>query len=119
MRCHVASTLSTIPARFTVQSGRVIALRIVKRRLGKSFPIYREHAVAIFHGRHRPSLVRSFKIGDSLPKDYCYVSGDRDFDSSYANCWFVQYALTGDDPRIVNGRLFVISKSTAQILYDK
>jgi hypothetical protein len=94
-------------------------MRFMKRRLRKSFPIYREHAKDIFHDRYRPLLVRSFKITDSLPKDYCHVSGDRDFNKSYANCWFVQFALLCDDPRIVNGRLLVISKSTAQILYDK
>jgi hypothetical protein len=70
--------------------------------------------------RYRPSLVRSFKITDTLPEDYCHVRGDRDFFySSYANCWFVQFALTYDDPSIVNGRLLVISKSTAQILYNE
>jgi hypothetical protein len=75
--------------------------------------------MAIFHDRYRPLLVRSFKITDTLPKDHRHVSGDRDFYKSYANCWFVQFALTRDDPRIVNGRLLIISKSTAQILYDK
>ena len=94
-------------------------MRIVKRRLRKSFPIYREHAMAIFHDRYRPSLVRSFKITDTLPEDYRHVHADRDFYSSHANCWFVQFALTDDDPRIVNGRLLVISKSTAQIIYDE
>ena len=90
------------------------------RRLRKSFPIYREHALAIFHNRYRPSLVRSFKISDTLPEDYCHVHDDRDFFySSYPNCYFVQFALTSDDPSIVNGRLLVISKRTAQILYDK
>ena len=47
------------------------------------------------------------------------VPGDRDIYSSYANCWFVQFALTYDDPCIVNGRLLVVSKSTAQIVYDE
>jgi hypothetical protein len=90
------------------------------RRLRKRFPIYREQALAIFHKRYRPLLVRSFKISDTLPEDYCHVRGARDFFySSFANCWFVQFALTYDDPSIVNGRLLVISKSTAQILYDE
>ena len=88
-------------------------------RLRKTFPIYREQALAIFHDRYRPSLVRSFKIRDTLPEDYCHVRGDRVFFySSYPNCWFVQFALKYDDPRIVNGRLLVISKRTAQIVYD-
>jgi len=48
------------------------------------------------------------------------VRGDRDFFySSYPNCWFVQFALAYDDGSIVNGRLLVISKSTAQILFDE
>ena len=83
--------------------------------LRKSFPIRREQALAIFHNRYRPSLVRSFKITDTLPEDYRHVPGDR---SSYANCWFVQFALTHDD-RSVNGRLLVISKRTAEILFDE
>ena len=87
--------------------------------LRKSFPIRREQALAIFHNRYRPSLIRSFKITDTLPEDYRHVSGDGDFYSSYANCWFVQFALTYDDPCIVNGRLLVVSKSTAQIVYDE
>ena len=87
--------------------------------LRKSFPIRREQALAIFHNRYRPSLVRSFKITDTLPEDYRHVPGDRDFYSSYANCWFVQFALTHDGPCIVNGRLLVISKSTARIVYDE
>ena len=90
------------------------------RGLRKTFPIYREQALAIFHDRYRPSLVRSFKIRDTLPEDYCHVRGDRVFFySSYPNCWFVQFALTYDDRNIVNGRLLVISKSTAQILFDE
>ncbi|PYI98734.1 MAG: hypothetical protein DME98_03285 [Verrucomicrobia bacterium] len=90
------------------------------RRLRKTLPIHGEQALAIFHNRYRPSLVRSFKIKDTLPEDYCHVHGDRDFFySSYPNCYFVQFALTYDDPSIVNGRLLVISKSTAQILYDE
>ena len=90
------------------------------RRLRKTFPIYREQALAIFHNRYRLSLVRSFKIRDTLPEDYCHVRGDRVFFySSYPNCWFVQFALTYDDRSIVNGRLLVISKSTAQILFDE
>jgi hypothetical protein len=89
------------------------------RRLRKTFPIYREQAQAIFHGRYRPSIVRFFKITNTLPEDYCHVRGDRDFYSSYANCWFVQFALTSDDPCIVNDRLLVISKSTAQIVYEE
>src|SRR5215510_9705803 len=89
------------------------------RRLRKRFPIYREQALAIFHNQYRPSLIRSFEITDTLPEDCCHVRGDRDFFySSYANCWFVQFALTYDDPSIGNGRLLVISKNTAQILYD-
>jgi hypothetical protein len=90
------------------------------RRLRKTFPIYQEQANAIFHNRYRPSLVRFFKITDTLPKDYCHVRGDRDFfSSSYPNCWFVQFALISDDPSIVHGRLLVILKNTAQILYDE
>ena len=46
--------------------------------LRKSFPIRREQALAIFHNRYRPSLVRSFKITDTLPEDYRHVPGDRD-----------------------------------------
>ena len=87
--------------------------------LRKSFPIRREQALAIFHNRYRPSLVRSFKITDTLPEDSRHVPGDRDFYSSYANCWFVQFALTDDDRSIVNGRLLIISKSTAHILFDE
>ena len=87
--------------------------------LRKSFPIPREQAFAIFHNRYRPSIVRSFKITDTLPEHYRHVPGDRDFYSSYANCWFVQFALTYDDPGIVNGRLLIVSKSTAQIVYDE
>ena len=76
--------------------------------------------MAIFHVRYRPSLVRSFKISDTLPEEYCHVRGDRDFFySSYPNCWFVQFALTHDGRRSVNGRLPVISKRTAQILFDE
>ncbi len=95
------------------------------RRLRKTFPIHGEQALAIFHNRYRPSLVRSFTIRsftirDTLPEDYCHVRGDRDFFySSYPNCYFVRFALTDDDPSIVNGRLLIISKSTAQILYDE
>jgi hypothetical protein len=93
---------------------------IMRRRLRKTFPIHGEQAHAIFHGRYRPSLVRSFKITDTLPEDYCHVRGDRDFFyRSYPNCWFVQFSLTRDDSSIVNGRLLVISKNTAQILYDE
>src|SRR5215469_9279507 len=95
-------------------------MRLMKRRLRQSLPIYGEHALAIFHGRYRPSLVRSFKIRDTLPEDYRHVRGDRNFFyRSYPNCYFVRFALTSDDPRIVNGRLLVISKKTAQILYDE
>ena len=76
--------------------------------------------MAIFHNRYRPSLVRSLNIGDTLPEDYCHVRGDRDFFySSYPNCYFVRFALTDDDRSMVNGRLLVISKSTAQILFDE
>ena len=90
------------------------------RRLWKTLPIHGEQALAIFHNRYRPSLVRSFNIRDTLPEDYCHERDDRDFFySSYPNCYFVQFALTSDDPSIVNGRLLVISKSTAQILYDE
>ena len=84
------------------------------------FPIYREQTLAIFHKRYRPSLVRSFKITDALPEDYRHVRGDRDFfHRSYKHCWFVQFALTHDDPSVVNGRLLIVSKRTAQILYDE
>ena len=86
--------------------------------LRKSFPIRREQALAIFHNRYRPSLVRSFKVTELCRKSR-HVPGDRDFYSSYANCWFVQFALTYDDPCIVNGRLLIVSKSTAQIVYDE
>ena len=90
------------------------------RRLRKTFPIHGEQALAIFHNRYRPSLVRSFTIRDTLPEDYCHVRGDRDFFySSYPNCYFVRFALTDDDRSIVNGRLLIISKSTAQILFDE
>ena len=88
------------------------------RRLRKTFPLHGEQALAIFHNRY-PSLVRSFTIRDTLPEDYCHVRGDRDFYSSYPNCYFVRFALTDDDRSIVNGRLLVISKSTAQILFDE
>ena len=89
------------------------------RRLRKTFPIHGEQALAIFHHRYRLSLVRSFKIRDALPEDFRHVRGDRDFFyRSYPNCYFVRYTLKSDDPRIVNGRILVISKSTAQILYD-
>jgi hypothetical protein len=88
------------------------------RRLRKTFPIHGEQALAIFQNRYRPSLVRSFIIRDTLPEDYCHVRGDRDFFySSYPNCYFVRFALTYDS--IVNGRLLVISKNTAQILFDE
>jgi hypothetical protein len=95
-------------------------MRFVKRRLRQSLPIYKEHAGAIFHGRYRRSLVRSFELKDTLPKDYRHVRGDRDFFyRSYPNCYFVRFALISDDRSIVNGRLLVISKSTAQILFDE
>ena len=88
------------------------------RRLRKTLPIRREQALAIF--QHRYPLVRSYNIKDTLPEDYCHVRGDRDFFySSYPNCYFVRFALISDDPRIRDGRLLVISKSTAQILYDE
>ena len=94
-------------------------MRFVKRRLRQSVPIYREHALAIFHGRYQPSLVRSFRLRDTLPEDYRHVRGDPAFFyRSYPNCYFVQFALHSDDPKIVNGRLLIISKNTAQILYD-
>jgi hypothetical protein len=90
------------------------------RRLRKTFPLHREQALAIFQNRYRPSLVRSFIVRDTLPEDYRHVRGDRDFFySSYPNCYFVQFALTSDDRSIANGRLLVISKSTAEILYDE
>ena len=95
-------------------------MRLVKRRLRQSLPIYGELALAIFHSRYRPSLVRSFKIRDTLPENFSHVRGNRDFFyRSYPNCYFVRFALTSDDPRIVNGRLLIISKNTAQILYDE
>jgi len=88
------------------------------RRLRKTLPIRREQALAIFQNRY--PRVCSYSIRDTLPEDYCHVRGDRDFFySSYPNCYFVRFALTSDDPRIVNGRLLIISKSTAQILYDE
>jgi hypothetical protein len=90
------------------------------RRLRKTFPIHREQALAIFQNRYQPSLVRSFIVRDTLPEDYRHVRGDRDFFyRSYPNCYFVQFALTSDDRSIVKGRLLVISKSTAQILFDE
>jgi hypothetical protein len=91
-----------------------------KMRLRKTFPLHREQAFAIFENRYKPSLIRSFNIKDTLPKDYRHVRGDRDFFyRSYPNCYFVRFALRSDDSSIVNGRLLVISKSTAQILYDE
>src|SRR5215469_13675758 len=90
------------------------------RSLRKTFPLHGEQALAIFHNRYRPSLVRSFKIRDTLPEDYRHVRGDRDFFyRSYPNCYFVRFVLTSDDRSIVDGRLLVISKSTAQILFDE
>src|SRR5204863_6502138 len=90
------------------------------RRLRKTFPLYREQALAIFHNRYRLSLVRSFKIRDTLPEDYCHVRcGRYFFYSSYPNCWFVLFALTYDYSSILNGRLLVILKSKAQILFDE
>ena len=88
------------------------------RHLRKTLPIRREQALAIF--QHRYPLVRSFNLRDTLPEDYRHVRGNRDFFySSYPNCYFVRFSLISDNPRIVNGRLLVISKKTAQILYDE
>jgi hypothetical protein len=87
-------------------------------RLRKTLPIRREQAMAIFQNRY--PFVRSYITRDTLPEDYCHVRGDRDFFySSYPNCYFVRFSLTSDDPRIVNGRLLVISKRTAQILFNE
>ena len=90
------------------------------RRLRKTLPIRREQALAIFENRYRPSLVRSFIVRDTLPEDYRHLRGDREFFyRSYPNCYFVQFALRSDDHSIGKGRLLVISKSTAQILFDE
>jgi hypothetical protein len=80
--------------------------------------ISREQALAVFHQRYRPSLVRLFEITDTLPQDFCHLPGDCDFYGSFANCWFVQFALTYDDPCLVADRLVVVSKSSGEIVYD-
>jgi hypothetical protein len=80
--------------------------------------ISREQALAVFHQRYRPSLVRLFEITDTLPEDFCHLPGDCDFYGSFANSWFVQSALTYDDPCIVADRLVVVSKSSGEIVYD-
>jgi len=74
--------------------------------------ISREQALAVFHERYRPSLVRWFEITDSLP-DACYP------EDGLTNCWFVQFVLTYDDMSISEpDRLVAVSKSTGEIVYD-
>ena len=83
-----------------------------------SLDISREQALAVFHERYRPSLVRCFEITDTLPDPPDTPPEHRDFDDSFGECWFVHFALTYDDPSIWDERLVAISKSTGQIVYD-
>ena len=75
--------------------------------------ISREQALAVFHERYRPSLVRSFEITDTLP-DASYT------EDGLTNCWFVQFVLTYDDMSVSqpDPRLVAVSKSTGGIVYD-
>jgi hypothetical protein len=75
--------------------------------------ISRQQVLAVFHQRYRQSLVRWFKITDSLPPD----AGLYDYDGP-TNCWFVQFCLTCDDQLLSPSRLIAVSKSTGEIVYD-
>jgi hypothetical protein len=75
--------------------------------------ISREQVLAVFHQRYRQSLVRWFKITDSLPAD----AGLYDYDGP-TNCWFVQFCFTYDDQLLSPSRLIAVSKSTGEIVYD-
>jgi hypothetical protein len=59
----------------------------------------REQVFEIFHERYRPTLVRWFKVTDTLPDAW-------DLHDVPKNCWFVQ-------PRLV-----AVSKRTGEIVYD-
>jgi hypothetical protein len=70
----------------------------------------REQVFEIFHERYRPTLVRWFKITDTLPDAW-------DLYDVPKNCWFVQFSLNNDDT-IAQPRLVAVSKRTGEIVYD-
>jgi len=71
----------------------------------------REQVFEIFHERYRPTLVRWFKITDTLPDSW-------DLYDVPKNCWFVQFSLIYDDTLTAQPRLVAVSKRTGEIVYD-
>jgi hypothetical protein len=87
---------------FTVSHS--VFLRADQRQVGS-------HGVEIFHERYRRTLVRWFKITDTLPDAW-------DLYDVPKNCWFVQFSLINDDTLTAQPRLVAVSKRTGEIVYD-
>ena len=72
--------------------------------------ISRDEALALFHQGYPAKIVVWSKISPICP-DNCRVGlADRD-------CWFVKFSLDRE-PILCSSRLFAVSKSTGEIIYD-